>query len=170
MGSHAGVFGLPLFESGFAPDGLILAEEFRCALRIRLDRDEAVSKLDSRPTHRIPSAEAALLSSGRECSGIPLDELAHAHRRKPLYATLEDRIFGRAQREMTDEEKKDLEIYCGASFFVDYREMEKHLRNEAAIILMDMLLAKFVGRKNTPELRKEIVEDLFAFAQGEKKR
>jgi hypothetical protein len=81
VGSHAGVFGLPLFESGFAPDGLILAEEFRCASRIRLDRDEAVSKLDSRPTHRIPSAEAALLSSGRECSGIPLDELAHAHRR-----------------------------------------------------------------------------------------
>ena len=72
---------LPLFESGFAPDALILAEEFRCALRIRLDRDEAVSKLDCRPTHRIPSAEAALLSSGRECSGIPLDELAHAHRR-----------------------------------------------------------------------------------------
>jgi hypothetical protein len=34
VGSHAGVFGLPLFESGFAPDGLILAEEFCCALRI----------------------------------------------------------------------------------------------------------------------------------------
>ena len=80
MGSHAGVFGLPLFESRFAPDGLILAEEFRCALRIRLDRDEAVSKLDSRPTH-IPSAVAALLGSGHECGGIPLDELAHAHRR-----------------------------------------------------------------------------------------
>ena len=62
VGSHAGVFGLPLFKSGFAPDGLILAEEFRCALRIRLDHDEAVSKLGSRPTHRVPSAEAALLS------------------------------------------------------------------------------------------------------------
>lgn len=85
VGSHAGVFGLPLFESGFAPDGLILAEEFRCALRIGLDRDEAVravSKIDSRTTHRISSAEVALLSSGRECSGIPLDELAHAHRRR----------------------------------------------------------------------------------------
>ena len=80
MGSHAGIFGLPHFESGLAPDGLILAEEFRCALRIRLDHDEAGSKLGSQPTHRIPSAKAALLSSGRECSGIPLDELSHAHR------------------------------------------------------------------------------------------
>ena len=66
VGSHAGIFGLPHFESGLAPDGLILAEEFRCALRIRLDHDEAGSKLGSQPTHRIPSAKAALLSSGRE--------------------------------------------------------------------------------------------------------
>ena len=58
VGSHAGVFGLPLFESGFAPDGLILAEEFRCALRIWPDRDDAVSKIDFRPTQRIFTAEA----------------------------------------------------------------------------------------------------------------
>ena len=81
VGSHAGVFGLPHCESGFAPDGLILAEEFGCALRIWLDRDDAVSKIDSRPTQRISTAETALLSSDRECSSIPLDELAHAHRR-----------------------------------------------------------------------------------------
>ena len=81
VGSHAGVFGLQLFASGFAPGGLILAEELRCALRVWLDRDETVSKMDSRPTHRISSAEAALLSSGRECSGIPLNKLAYAHRR-----------------------------------------------------------------------------------------
>jgi hypothetical protein len=31
---------------------------------------------------------------------------------KPLYATLEDRMFGRAQRDMTDEEKKDMQFYC----------------------------------------------------------
>ena len=79
-GTHAGVFGLPLFETGFAPDDLILAEEFRCALRIWPDRDDAVSKIDFRPTQRIFTAEAAFLSSGGECSGIPLNELAYAHR------------------------------------------------------------------------------------------
>lgn len=57
VGSHAAVFGLPFFGLGFAPDGLILAEEYRCALRIWLDRDEAVSKIGSRPTHRISTAE-----------------------------------------------------------------------------------------------------------------
>jgi hypothetical protein len=41
---------LPLFEADFAPDGLILAEEFRYVLWIWLDRDDAVSKIDSRPT------------------------------------------------------------------------------------------------------------------------
>ena len=81
VGSHAGIFGLLRFESGFAADGLILAEEFRCALRIWPDRDDAVSKIDFRPAQRISTAEAALLSSDRECSGIPLDELAYAHRR-----------------------------------------------------------------------------------------
>ena len=86
---------------------------------------------------------------------------------KPLYATPEDRMFGRAQRDMTDEEKKDLETYCEA-IEVDYRELEKHFRNEAAIILKDMLLAKYVGQENTPELRKQVVADLIAL--GEKKR
>ena len=54
VGSHAGVFGLPHFESGFAPDGSILAEEFRCALRIWLDRDDAVSKIGSRQRKGFP--------------------------------------------------------------------------------------------------------------------
>ena len=81
MGSHAGIFGLLRFETGFVADGLILGEQFRCALRIWPDRDDAVSKIDSRPTQRISTAETALLSSDRECSSIPLDELAYAHRR-----------------------------------------------------------------------------------------
>jgi hypothetical protein len=80
-GTHAGVFGLPFFESGFVRDSLFLAAEFRCALRIWPDRDGAVCKIGSRPTYRISTADAALLNSGGECSGIPLNELAYAHRR-----------------------------------------------------------------------------------------
>ena len=63
---------------------------------------------------------------------------------KPLYATLEDRMLGRAQRNLTDEEKKDAEAY--------YK-----------------VLSKYVGQDNTPELRKKIIDDLLDLA-GEKKR
>jgi hypothetical protein len=78
--SHAGIFGLLRFESGFAADGLILAEEFRCALRIwpAATTRSARSTSDQRKGF---SRQKLLLTSDRECSGIPLDELAYAHRR-----------------------------------------------------------------------------------------
>jgi hypothetical protein len=61
-----------------------------------------------------------------------------------------------------------IRTYPPMPVFVDYRELDKKLRKEAAIILRDRL-AKFVGRENTPELRKEIVEDLLDFS-GKTKR
>jgi DNA transposition AAA+ family ATPase len=62
---------------------------------------------------------------------------------KPLYATLEDRMLGRTQRDLTDEEKKDTETYY------------EYVRDS---------LAKYVGRKNTPALRNKVVADLLDLA------
>jgi hypothetical protein len=48
-------------------------------------------------------------------------------------------------------------------------ELDKKLRNEVENILR-YRLAKYVGQKVTPELRKQIVADLLDLAHDEKKR
>jgi hypothetical protein len=61
---------------------------------------------------------------------------------KPLYATLEDRMFGRAQRDMTDEEKKDLEIYCDGHPLAKYAREAEAMNRATDQRVIDLLCAK----------------------------